>query len=302
MKSEIIYHHNSGGRSGHVLKDIFTSVILGELFGLTATYGKAWEKQKLLPVENVQRLLPRPTIALKSHQLCLPNKKCQWDGISFREVETLRQQVANVPGRVRFELSGVTRIHLSQVHCWETQGLVAEGVYDHLLLRLKQMYWGPSVPCFDLPGQISKVVIHVRRGDVARQGHPMYRSMGPGLWSKTFYQKEIAKIRKRFPRCRIRVLTERSNSGDLDGLRGVVLDRGGTESIDQHFRQMIEADLFMPANSGLSTWAAHLSRGRIWMTANKIKHYEFAHPPKKWLQSSELPQIESTARQKRHSS
>jgi hypothetical protein len=286
-RAEIEYHHNSGGRSGHVLKDLFTAIIVAELLDLTAVWSSGWDKQVLFPAEHVKAVLPTGSESAHVVEIGLSHR-IHWDGISFDKFEHLQKMIQKEGDRrsIRFRLSGVHRIHLCQLADWEFQGLIPQGSYERSLAVLRRLYWGEKQPenCGPTAGRtIQKVVIHARRGDVANPSHPEYAKMGPGNWSADFYQKQVTAIKHRFPASSIVMVSERSGSEDLTQIEGIDLCLGGPEKIREHFALMVGADVFMPANSGLSSWAAYLTRGAIMITDKPIKHYGFMKSPDNWV-------------------
>jgi len=165
---------------------------------------------------------------------------------------------------------------------WEPLRLVKKGSDKKMRSKLIKMYWGEEEP--NKPNlEVKNIVIHARRGDVADPSDKHYFTMGPGNWTIDFYREKIGKIRKMYPQAKITVLSEKLNSEDLSTIPGVSLDLGDVEDIQRHFKMMVTADLFMPADSSLSTWAAYLSEGKILVTEKTIKHFDFLKEPESWI-------------------
>ena len=272
--SQIIYRENSGGRSGHQLKDLFTSVILGELLNLKTVYGNSWKQQSLLPH------VPLDTI-IATHVVQIQSDEKAWDGISFERLQEITRTVEEKrKADTLFVLSGVCRIHLHQLHSWELTHKVPAGSLERCLRILRRLFWDQG----NLPTpQKGRIAIHARRGDVADPRHHEYERMGPGGWDAAFYQKQIDSIQSRFSPTRITLYSEPENSDDLTTLTGVTLDLGGTEDLQRHFQEMVSAEYLMPSCSSLSTWAAYLSCGTVLIPAKPIKHFEHPQPLPNWL-------------------
>ena len=272
--SQIIYRQNSGGRSGHQLKDLFTSVILGELLNLKTVYGNSWQEQSLLPHISLD-----PVIA--SHLVEIQNHEKSWDGISFVRLQEIALMVREKrKADTLFVLSGVCRIHLHQLHSWELAKQIPAGSLERCLQVLRKLFWNEeTLP----PFQEGLVAIHARRGDVADPNHHEYERMGPGTWDAAFYQEQIDDIHTRFNPTRITLYSEREHSEDLAALSGVTLELGGTEELQRHFQEMVSAEYFMPSCSSLSTWAAYLSSGTVLIPPKPIKHFEHPQPLPNWL-------------------
>lgn len=273
-QAQIIYYQNSHGRSGHQLKDLFTSVILGELLGLETVFGSSWQKQSLLPAVPWEQ--PRATRALR-----MPLPQNAWDGISFEQFQEITRTVkAKRNDSVLFVFSGVCRIHLSQLHAWEVAQRIPNGTFERCLARLQKLYWGPKTPQQFRQGQVA---IHARRGDVADPNHHEYHHMGPGAWGTDFYQEKIDTIQEQRQPTKITLYSEKERSEDLQELQGVTLDLGGTECLQRHFHEMITAEYFMPSCSSLSTWAAYLSQGKVLVPDKEIKHFDHPEPLPNWI-------------------
>ncbi len=75
--------------------------------------------------------------------------------------------------------------------------------------------------------------------------------------------------------------TELKNSEDLQVLSDHVrIKMGGAKEISSHFREMVEADIFIPCSSSLSTWAAYLSTGLVEIhQKDLIKHFNHDRYP-----------------------
>lgn len=284
---EIQYQTNrNGGRSGHVLKDLFTSVILAKLLNAKVVRSPYWKVQKLISHGNVEQLLHQPNPDLEEFVFKRP--KHFWNGISWEQFQEFRNYFLSLPAFCRVHIASVYRIHLFQIKNWEDQHKISAGMYDALIEDLRALYWGNQIPPAAL-NEVRKIVIHARRGDVASPRHPCFRSMGPGRWSATFYQNTIDSLRERYPQSVIRLLTEKHGSRDLDMIVGAEVDKGDHTNLATHFREMLTADLFVPTNSSLSTWATYLTAG--WVATcptRKIKQFGFHDPPANHIKLSDI--------------
>lgn len=267
LSGDIVYKQNGMGRSGHALKDLFTSVILSEIFNLQLIGGPRWKRISIIrfPPTNRSRAIWRVHLRL-AHP--------RWDGISKVEFLRLADELReNHSPDTLFVLHGVYRIHLWQVHQWELDGTLPKGVFMRCVERLQELYWGKTTRT---PIRRKHIAIHVRRGDVAAPSHSQYNSMGPGRWSQSFYQDTIDWLRDNYPKKRITLYSERSNADDLLKLKLIAIELGGPPEIRAHFHKMVTADCFVPACSSMSTWAIYLARGRVLIPKLPIKH--FNHP------------------------
>lgn len=265
------------GRSGHVLKDLFTTLIMQRLLGARAVRSRYWQEQKLISSANVNCLLPAPRVNILKVAFYQPRNF--WQGINWNEFEKFKMHFSRLPDPCRVTISSVYRIHLHQVKNWEDNGKIEGGSYASLLADLRRLYWGrETIP--EPSQKVRKIVLHARRGDVAAPGGLCFNTMGPGKWSAQFYQEKIDCLRKKYPTASIRLLTEKQRSSDLDNIFGAEIDKGDITNLSDHFREMVEADLFLPSNSSLSTWAAYLTQGLVAISqSHPIKHFRFNKPP-----------------------
>jgi len=267
----------NGGRSGHIFKDLFTSVILAKLLDAKAVRSQYWNEQTLISPENAEQFLARPRWGIQQETFSKSEKF--WRGICWKEFLSFREYFDALPDPCRVRITSVYRIHLCQIKNWEERGRIEAGVYEALVGTLRKLYWGQEVVP-EPSSKVRKIVIHARRGDVALPSSSYYNTMGPGKWSAKFYQEKIDGLRARYPEASIRLLTEESQSADLDTVVGAEIDKGDAGKLSAHFREMVTADLIMPANSSLSTWAAYLTQGLVAISpSHSIKDYHFNNRP-----------------------
>ena len=274
---EIQYQTKALGRSGHSLKDLFTSIILGKLLNAKAVRSPYWYQQALIPADNFKAFLPEPSANFE--QVVFRRSNSYWGGIGWAEFKKFRAYFKRLPENCRVRISGVYRIHLCQVKNWEDAGLVPQGSFNSLVRDLRHLYWGtenPSGPS----AQVRKIVLHARRGDVTKPNTHNYRVMGPGRWSAGFYQEKINLLRETYPGASVRLITQTRGSADLDKIVNAEIVKGDHKALLSNFREMVVADLFVPTGSSLSSWAAYLNPGLIAVSLNhEIKHYRFHNWP-----------------------
>lgn len=271
-KGEVTYHQNRIGRAGHALKDIFTAVILSEIFNLKLVVDQSWNNPIL-------RHLPRYQSKATRH-INFNISRQAWDGISKEEfgelAKVIREQRAS---DMQLVLSGVCRIHLWQVHLWEQEGDLEAGTFVNCIRRLESFYWANEVrPAI----REMQIAIHVRRGDVASPGHREYFKMGPGLWSAEYYRGVVETLRNRYPGHEITLFSEVWQAEDLLSIPGVAIELGGAKQFSRHFRRMVTSAIFVPTSSSMSTWASYLSLGKVLIPEHPIKHFNHPVPLENW--------------------
>ena len=116
----------------------------------------------------------------------------------------------------------------------------------------------------------------IRSGDVANPKHREFRKMGPGgVWNSAFYQKCIDQLAQEFPGCKIELYSEFKGSEDIQKLSGADLHLGRGQDMQEQIQRMLAADLFVPANSSLSTWLCYLTEGKVRVyNPAQIKHFD----------------------------
>ena len=269
----VSYNQNSGGRSGHKLKDLFTSVILAHALKSGCVIHPTWKKQKFLPFKRVsQVLLPRRPDYDRIYNFHSPKR--YWGGIPKEEIKAflaVGKALLACQGDTIINLSNVYRVHLSQLHSWENEGICERGTFLSSLKTLREMYWGSSFP--ETPSEIVRnIAIHVRRGDIyrAKRGKMPWNS----VWGLDFYSPLIFQLKAEYPEAQLHIYSEKENSADLRKLSNVELHLGGGAELTQHFRKMVSADIFIPTDSGLSIWAAYLASGHVHVYhADQIHHF-----------------------------
>ncbi|MEM9282885.1 MAG: hypothetical protein AAGA96_13745 [Verrucomicrobiota bacterium] len=280
------YRQEGWGRSGHALKDLFTSCILAELMEGHATFNESWRDQAIVPWEHIATLLSAPLSDYDKVIIHRPEKH-HWHGISFEAFTEFRDSLFKCLGRsnrVQVRISGVFRIHLYQVHNWEHRGWIPPGSFNRLQTLWRQLCLGTRMMkrAFWPPQAIA---IHARRGDVANPSHDQFSKMGPGgVWSGRFYQDLVEALLEEFPESAVTVYSERIGSDDLSGISQARLELGGEEETRSHFLKMAEADLLIPASSSLSTWAAYATKGQVWIYhRDQLKQFDFDPLPKNMI-------------------
>ena len=273
----VSYRQSSGGRSGHCLKVLFTSVIVAQLSGGQATFNQDWTRQRIIPVVGVREQLASEPLGIAPIEYRI--NRAGWGGMRFEDVARLLDWIESkrVPSATTvIQLTGLCRIHLFQVHNWENEGLIPSGTYQALIDQLCQMLWRGPRPVQNA-GSPTRIAIHARRGDVANPQSRLFKSMGPGkVWNAEFYQQCVDHFRGLNPESEMTIYSEAINAADLRTIKGCELNLGHRKDVRRHFRALVNADILVPANSSFSTWAAYLSAGEVHVFQREhIKH--FAH-------------------------
>jgi hypothetical protein len=270
----ITYQQNGAGLSGHGLKDLFSSVAMAEIFGAEAVYDESWNNQSIIPAEHAEMLLASQDDFKRA--AIIRRRKKFWTGIPFKELAAAREIFDGMEDGGLLTLTNVFRIQPYQVDNWERKGLIPEGSYSRVISKLSQLYWGEEEPY-----RVDGIAIHVRRGEVGTPRHRHHEWMGGGIWNVDFYNGMVKDLRAEFPEKEIRVFSQKRNSRDLLRLgEGAELRLGDDTQLQLHFRELVTAEILIPANSGFSTWAAYLNTGTVRLyQAREVKHIEHTEYP-----------------------
>ena len=117
---------NGVGRSGHQLKDLFTSIALAEIIGGEAVYNETWERQLILPAVGVRRELAERQKGYQYKIRYAPRQR-YFGGAAIEDVLALKAKMEIFPGEsedVLLEIVRVFRIYPYQLHNWSRQGLI----------------------------------------------------------------------------------------------------------------------------------------------------------------------------------
>jgi len=265
-------HDISYGRSGHILKDLFTSVILGTLLNLEIVCLRSeWNQQKLIKGIDFGKIDPN----FRCRKLYGGRK---WGGISFERFESFANEVQACSEDTVFILKNEFRVHLAQLHVWELESKIPAGSMAKCLAELRRMYWQGR----DNNVRNGSVAIHARRGDVANPRHPQYNKMGTGAWPADYYQTVVDRMKCRGAVDNITIYSEKWNSHDLRMIEGAELVLGGAKNLANHFHRMVTSEFFVPCNSSVSTWASYLSIGRVLIPEGRIKHFQHPEMLENW--------------------
>jgi hypothetical protein len=262
------------GRSGHILKNLFTIIILSEIFKGNAVWSHLWNHQSMF--EHTDLYLEKPKKIKK--QIKINPKKEMWGGVSYENFTDLKNKINkhnfSTKGDLLVKLNGIYRIHPCQVLNWELDNKIPKGTYEEVVKKIKGMYWGDKIKN-DYNWPPKKISIHVRRGDVGNLSNKEYVGMGPGgVWNADFYQRCVNQLKEEFPEAKIKIHTLKRNSEDIQKIKGAEIIFGTHDNHKQDMEDMASADLLIPANSSFSTWLCYATNGRVRIyNEEHMKHF-----------------------------
>jgi len=250
-----ITYSQSGGRSGHALKDIASAIILS-LFdkNLELCYHKSWNNQKICKNFNIKNY--KDIKYKKEHIIQIRGKA--WDGMQYSRLQSILNEIDALPDETMIKIKGVARIHPNQLHNWYHEGLIREDLFTNKFIPILKNFYNAVKK-----DPINQISIHIRRGDIAK-------AMIESGWDLAFYKNIINKLQKKYPKKPIKIFVQNQGSEDLKDLykiKNVFINSPKGyfchETLSQDIDEMVNSEIFIPSNCGLATWICYLSDQKI---------------------------------------
>jgi hypothetical protein len=261
---------NSGGRSGHKLKDIMTVFIISYFIeGSVVVRNYSWNNQYILG--HIKRPYMKSLIYDETHEIKIDN----FHGISndqfFENIEFIKKK--NIDNKnILIVLSGAFRFHPFQLHNLFLEKKIERDYFtNNFLPTVKNFFFGKNRP--DKP--TNSVAIHIRRGDIGE------RLIKNGQ-NSNYYGNIIKKLNSNF-NIPINIYSENLNSKDLFALKkepNVTLHLGTTASIKKDMYEMVTSKYLIISSGGFSTISAYISIGTVLYNSRFCWHFGHKEPPK----------------------
>jgi hypothetical protein len=263
-----------GGRTGHQIKDIATSIIIATIQG--------WSIAKPIGFSIAENLIH--ISKLYDIQHCETNwvkvklNKTTFVGVkNYSEYTGLLRQLlppaVEERGKICVIVSKSYRIQVMQLIEWESYGLVPHGSYERVISRLRQaLRVSLRKPLKDnstVMKSSARIVIHHRRGDLAykmKKTLPLYLKFMSFLVNQYLNHSMIDFL----------VITEEKNSDDVKkygchfNYSYVTIHQKKINckirfngQLLNDFKDMMNADYFIIGGSSISHWAAILGYQKI---------------------------------------
>lgn len=247
---------NSGGRTGHKLKDYLTAFCFYFICGYKIIINNYWKFPKNncnnhlnmfnLYLSDIFVNKPKNPIIIK---LSLQN----WRGMNYDKFKEIIKrfedtQRKNINKSIIVQLSKATRIQLSDVYNWEVSNLIEKGIYNKLTSYLRrQLLSSPNnnqIQFIKNRNNITNICIHIRKGDVYNR--PMHKSV-------KYYENIIKNLKKLEFKKHIYIFSEKwKNYNGEDVIDLINLKDNNTEievifevCLYEYFVDIINSDIFV---------------------------------------------------------
>lgn len=263
-----ITYDQTGGRTGHILKDIMTCYVLSCFIDdLVVLPHHSWNRQKIFDFDTNDSISHMKKVEIDvEHDY--------WDGMPHSFFVDILNTIDQASSDTVVVLKSVTRVLPVQLTTWYEEGLIDQDVFvSKFLPVLRSLYFAHNKHM-----TIDQLAIHVRRGDIAVSRK---RSLRERVWSARYFDDQISSFRNMHPDVPIVIYTERGCSEDLNCLmkhENTRISRGSVRVLRRDFNNMVNSKFFMPCDSSLSIWASYISNNNILISADKdICHFHAKH-------------------------
>ena len=203
---------NSGGRTGHKLKDYLTAFCFYFICNYKTIRNKYWK----FPEKNCNNHLNMFNLTSSNIFINRPKdpiiikyKLKAWGGMTYNKFKQITKRIEdtqrkNINKSIIVQLSKATRIQLSDVYNWELSNLIEKGTYNKLTSYLRtHLLSSPNnnqIPIIKNEKNIINISIHLRKGDVFRR--PRHQSV-------KYYENVIKNLKKLKFKKNIYIFTEK---------------------------------------------------------------------------------------------
>lgn len=249
---------NSGGRTGHKMKDYLTAFCFYFLFGYKIIKNKYWRFPKnncnnhldMFNLYNNELFvnMPRDPVKIK-----IEFSLCNWLGMKYKKFQKIINEIQclqenNKNRTIIVQLSKATRIQLCDIYNWELNNFIEKGSYDKIKSYLRTQFLSSPLNNqvkLTYNQNILNIVIHIRKGDVFER--PLHKSVK--------YYENIIKLLKQIQLNKnIIILTEKwegYNGEDVYELKKFEDENTDIEIIFEmclyeYFADIINSDIFVP--------------------------------------------------------
>lgn len=250
--TDLYYLYNS---SGHVMLDIFATVIFGFLFDAKIIYHESWSLSKIISVNAWKEYCDKP-LESYDYEITIDHIK-EWKGLSKEQLNELKDKIftlSKIYKNILVKFTNVCKIHPHTLHLWYKEKYLSYDMYSEKVIpKLKQLYY------FDNSNEKLDIFsIHIRRGD-------LYKDIIQVGYTYEYY-KNIINIINKYLNIQIKVYCENFNCVDilpLNQLKNTHVDIGGLDVFSNHFNEMCRSKYLFLSPSSFSIFTGYLSLGTV---------------------------------------
>lgn len=273
---------NSGGRTGHKLKDYLTAFCFYFICNYKIIMNDYWKFPKnnchnhlnMFNLYSSNIFINRPETAI-----IIKYSLCNWKGMVYDKFKEITKRIddtqrKNINKSIIVQLSNATRIQLSDVYNWEISNLIEKGTYNKLTSYLRtQLLSSPNknqIPIIKNENNIINISIHIRKGDVFRR--PLHQCV-------EYYINIIINLKKLKFKKNIYIFTEKHKDYDGKDVFDLINLKDNNTDIKviferclyEYFFDIINSDIFVPTigQGSLSDMAIHYKSKNTVIIYNK---------------------------------
>lgn len=254
----LIYSNNDFclyNSSGHIMLDIFSTVIFGFLFNAKIIYDKSWNLSKIISPTAWKHFCDEP-LDTYDFEITIDYIR-EWKGINIQQYEELKNKLLSISkqyNNVLVKFTNVCKMHPHTLHLWYKNNYLSYDIYSEKVLpRLHELYY------FDNDNQLLNIFsIHIRRGDLSS------RMIDAGYTYN--YYKNVINIINKYLNIKINVYCENSNCEDiikLNQLKNTSVDLGDLNDFSKQFNELCRSKYLILSPSSFSIFTGYLSKGIV---------------------------------------
>lgn len=273
---------NSGGRTGHKLKDYLTVFCFHFLCNYKIIINKYWK----FPKNNCNNHLDMFNLMSSDKFVNKPKDPIiikyslrNWHSMKYNKFKEITKRIEITQKRnsnrsIILQLCKATRIQLCDIYNWELSKLIEKGTYNKIITYLKsQLLSSPNnnqIPIIKNDSNIMNISIHIRKGDVFRR--PLHQCV-------KYYENIIKNLKKINLKKKIYIFTEKwrgYNGEDVFELIKLKDDNTNIQVIFEfclyeYFVDIINSDIFVPTigQGSFSDMAMHYKGTNTTVIYNK---------------------------------
>ena len=276
---------NSGGRTGHKLKDYLTAFCFYFICNYKIIYNNYFKspKDKYINMFNFYssdifvNTPKNPTII----ELSLKN----WNGMNYDKFKEITKrfedrQRKTVNKSIIVKLSKATRIQLSDVYNWELSNLIEKGTYNKLTSYLRtQLLSSPNnnqIQFIKNKNNIINICIHIRKGDVYNR--PIHKSV-------KYYENIIKNLKNLEYKKHIYIFSEKWKNYNGEDVINLINLKDNNTDIEVNFKgiweymvDIINSDIFVATigQGSFSDLVTHYkSKNTVIIYCNELRQNKF---------------------------